>query len=66
MIERAPVSTYKMSYDDAVMYCFLLKHDGKRGWRLPTIREFITDSWYEDEPISKRQWYCAPVRDCKD
>ena len=27
-------------YEEAQMYCFMLEHNGTRGWRLPTEREY--------------------------
>jgi hypothetical protein len=55
-----------MTYDEAIMYCFWFSHNGKKGWRLPTYREFIDgDSWYKDAEITKRKWYARPCREIK-
>jgi hypothetical protein len=38
--EIAPKSTeLRLSWDDAMLYCFSLEIDGKVGWRLPTKDE---------------------------
>jgi hypothetical protein len=35
-IEIAPLEYYIVCfYDEAMLYCFQLEIDGKRGWRLP-------------------------------
>ena len=62
-IERAPKSEFKMSYEDALMYCLFYEYQGKRGWRLPTADEFQeSTSWYANEEQSKRKYFCSPVR----
>lgn len=63
-VEHAPRSDHKMTYDEAIMYCFWFTHNGKKGWRLPEINEFIDHTtWYRDAEITKLKWYCRPVRD---
>jgi hypothetical protein len=69
MIEIGEISEFRMTYDDAVMYCFCLGY----GWRLPTTHEFntnrMTASWCFDERISFRKHhklFATPVRDLKD
>jgi formylglycine-generating enzyme required for sulfatase activity len=38
--EVAPKTTeIQATWDEAVMYCFFLEIDGKKGWRLPTKEE---------------------------
>ena len=65
-VEHAPRSNEKMSYEQAQLYCFMFSHNGKKGWRLPTYREFIDgDSWYKDAEITKRKWYARPCREIK-
>jgi hypothetical protein len=60
MLEIAPVSPTAMSYDDALLYCQFLEHDGYRDWRMPTAEEydqFIIGgrmiAWY----VGRRQYY---------
>ena len=65
-ITQGPRSTEKMTYEQAQMYCFMFKHDGKSGWRLPKFNEFIDgDVWYQDAEITKRKWFVRPVKDIK-
>jgi len=41
--EIAPKSTEILAnWDDARLYCFALRVDGKTGWRLPTKKELNT------------------------
>lgn len=40
MIELAPSLNKLLTKTEAIMYCFMLQHDGKRGWRLPTAEEY--------------------------
>lgn len=63
-------SKTKMSYADAVFYCFCLGD----GWRLPTEEEYdlaLDEGWYDDEcwfqdDDSPYNWHVIPVRDLKD
>jgi hypothetical protein len=65
-VEHGPRSENKMTYDEAIMYCFWFTYNGKKGWRLPTFHEFLDgNSWYKDAEITKRKWYVKPVRDIK-
>jgi hypothetical protein len=43
-IEIAP-KEYRIecSYNEALLYCFQLEIDGKRGWQLPTWFEYCND-----------------------
>jgi|LakMenEpi03Aug12_release.lakeMendotaPanAssembly.Ray.scaffolds.fasta_scaffold673261_2 hypothetical protein len=50
MLELAPPSE-KMTYDEAIMYCFWLEHDGKKGWRMPTHEE-----WAKTKGIMVYTW----------
>jgi hypothetical protein len=68
-IEIAEVSDKNFTYEEAVMYCFFFKIDGKRGWRLPTKQEYNSSNniwgWYQDD---ERQhlltvYRITPVRD---
>lgn len=72
MIEIGQDSEFEMSYDEAVMYCFLLGD----GWRLPTEEEYwhanyeeLRGYWFLDDPLGKfndETHYVIPVRDLKD
>lgn len=48
-IEMAPVSGFLMTYDEAVMYCFLCTHNGHKDWRIPDWHEY-TD--YQSEEFA--------------
>lgn len=67
MIEIAPIDReLRLSYEEALMYCFLLNIDDKTGWRLPTKDEWYDNDalmgcWYFGRP-SKGKWLLAPVR----
>ena len=71
-IEIAEVSDKNFTYEEAVMYCFFLEIDGKKGWRLPTEHEYNAYTniwgWYQDD---ERQhllnlYRITPVRDIDD
>ena len=32
----APRSKQRLTYEDALLYCFFLEHNGLTGWHLPT------------------------------
>jgi hypothetical protein len=73
MIEIGERTKFEMTYEEALMYCFSLNIDGKIGWRLPTIDEYmntkgITNSmcWCIGRTSGKGKWYVTPVRDLKD
>ena len=71
MIERAPEEYHKtLTYEEAVLYCFLLNIDGKTGWRLPTLREIFTQGlygWYSGDDCNRiSRGKVMPVRDLKD
>jgi hypothetical protein len=62
MIEIGEMSEFRMTYDDAVMYCFCLGD----GWRLPTYDEYqdpliYSECWSLDER-SNSLWHVTPVR----
>ena len=68
-IEIAEVSDKNFTYDEAVIYCFFLEINGKKGWRLPTKQEYNSSNniwgWYQDD---ERQhlltlYRITPVRD---
>jgi hypothetical protein len=77
MIIRAPARywIYDVSYDEAILYCFQLEIDGKRGWRLPTMHEYVrrldiwlprlNAIWFLDFNSSVR-YDCIPVIEIDD
>jgi hypothetical protein len=70
-IEIALVSDSRMSYNDAILYCFSLNIDGKIGWRMPTLDEYLGTSamgWYLDDRCRFRGELhpITPVRDITD
>jgi hypothetical protein len=70
MIEIGEMSKFRMTYEEAVMYCFSLNINGKIGWRLPTIEEFdgnVNFVWnFNDQTNRNNSWHVIPVRDLKD
>ena len=70
-IEIAEVSDKNFTYEEAVMYCFFLEIDGKKGWRLPTKQEYNSSNniwgWYQDDERNKsgdlQHYRITPVRD---
>lgn len=64
MLELGEPSNVRMTYSEAMMYCFSLGP----GWRLPTLNElaknrfFSIGYWYKDKNTSLR-WEVIPVRD---
>ena len=70
MIEIGKPSEFRMTYDEAVMYCFCLGE----GWRLPTESEYwgrhAIYGWYIDRcnnPLHSmaEKRYVLPVRELK-
>lgn len=67
-LEIAPCSDQRLTYDEAIMYCFVLEFDGK-GWRLPTLNEYIVHydrlyaCWHEGIEDKKEKLRVIPVRD---
>lgn len=56
--EVAPKSTEVLAtLDEAKMYCFSLKVDGKVGWRLPTKYELIQT--YRRPNDFEKEWYLS-------
>lgn len=51
-----------ITYAEAVMYCLFLDHQGKKGWRLPTLLEWAdtadgrltTNTWYRESTNEER------------
>ena len=41
MIETAPVSEDKLTFDEAWLYVLLLDYDNKKDWRLPEFLEYM-------------------------
>jgi hypothetical protein len=57
------------SYNEALLYCFQLEIDGKKGWQLPTRREADFGRveicwWIDDEAVNLQDYFITiPVRD---
>lgn len=66
MLEFAPRSTKRMTYEEALLYCQFLEYDGYRDWRMLTIAEYEKHGslfdWYLNDPVSGI-WCVVPVRD---
>lgn len=58
MIERAPMSEKRMTYDDAVLYCQFLEYNDHRDWRMPTRSE-----WVKLECKPRVTWYQEIIRE---
>jgi hypothetical protein len=65
MIEIGEQSEFKMTYDEAVMYCFCLGD----GWRLPSQEEYhkyippyFGVTWYQEHGL----WFNLPVIPVRD
>lgn len=52
----APRAPGKLSYEDAVLYCFFLNHNGLTGWRLPTSADIKRAN------ISRKVWTAEDAR----
>jgi hypothetical protein len=67
-IEIAPTSNNAMSYDEAMLYCFILNIDGKIGWRMPTAEEYAHSvcGWFKGRITALSKLQVTPVRDIKD
>jgi hypothetical protein len=70
MIELAPMSTERMTYDNAKLYILFYEYNGYRDWRLPTFTEWITRNdvygWDDKEPsidYGPKLRVVTPVRD---
>lgn len=67
-IELAPESSRMMSYDEAMLYCFIFEIDGEIGWRMPTLDEYLGSEamgWHVDDKLrySNDLYHVTPVRD---
>lgn len=66
MIEIGKYYTNRITYGEAILYCFCLGD----GWRLPTEAEYyeyeLLGSWYVDRISQVSTFYVRPVRDIKD
>ena len=68
-IEISPTTNKEFTYDEAIMYCFFLIIDGKKGWRLPTREEYNSSvkiwGWHQDDVRSSTSdlFKVTPVRD---
>ena len=64
MLEIGKPSYVRMTYSEAIMYCFCLGN----GWRLPTRDELAKNKfsffgyWYQEKKSSLK-WEVVPVRD---
>ena len=76
MIQMAPRSKTRMTYNEAILNLFMCKHDNKKDWRLPTDDEYywgnayhIEESWYksggEDFGYDRYDFFLTPIRDIK-
>ena len=71
MIEVAPRSENRMTYEEAILYCQFLEYNGHSDWRLPTSAELLehasTRGWSDnDRAYSGLQYvldHVTPVRD---
>jgi hypothetical protein len=66
MIEIGKYYNKRITYDEAILYCFCLGD----GWRLPSEAEYIEyelqGSWYVDRISQVSTFFVRPVRDIKD
>ena len=71
-VEIAPEQYHiECTYDDALLYCFQLNIDGKTGWRLPSVRDYLknkgSEGHWEIEDVNMllpiTELTCIPVRD---
>ena len=76
MIEFGDKTTFKLTKDEAWLYCLTLEHNGHKDWRMPRRSDNYNrgagtnDFWYDEknfEPYfsddTDRWWYAFPVRD---
>jgi hypothetical protein len=70
MIEVAPITYVKLTYEEAILYCQFLEHNGHRDWRMPTYEEYYHDknigakwSWYVGRHPTYPTGCVYPVRD---
>ena len=57
MIELAPQSEKIMTYEEALLYCSFLDHDGNRDWRIPTFEEWIEHRFDVSPKDKLYRWY---------
>jgi hypothetical protein len=67
MLEIAPISDEYFTYDNAVIYCQFLEHNGHRDWRMPTWPEHEEYSgqlvgWWVESDWLGITWRVTPVR----
>jgi hypothetical protein len=68
MIELAPKSNTMMTYDEAILYCQFLEHNGHNDWRMPTKAESDSTEkiwgWFQGRSvIPGHKAVVQPVRD---
>lgn len=69
-LDYGDISSTRMTYNNALMYCLFYEQDGKKGWRMPTRSEMMSKgqpvAWYVGRLGSEsdiRMLYVVPVRD---
>lgn len=70
MLEFAPKSKTPITYEEAIMYCFLCTYDGHKDWRLPVVPDYHTHGtrgWHQGDRSHfgnlELVSYVTPVRD---
>lgn len=74
MIEFGPRASCKLLFDEALLYCMTLDHEGYCNWRLPNSDETVFETLFDvevwvnenekfatDNPY--QSFYVIPVRD---
>ena len=59
MIEVAPITESRFTYNDAVLYCFSLNIDGKIGWDYLPQKNFTR---YTKRPQNQIRYFAASLR----
>ena len=71
MIEFAPLSEKRMTYEEALLYCTFCNHDGYTDWRMLTKGEWYAlancyrvATWLVDDDLLtiKALYHVLPVR----
>ena len=77
-IEIAPTEYWiQCTYPEALLYCTMLKIDGKVGWKIPTYKQYVDNDmfsyscWLKAMNMLDTFWIdeiarCIPVRDIID
>lgn len=70
--QAGTISSHRLSYDEAFLYCITSNENGYKDWRLPFEHESGSLSsilvWYKEDigKDTEHEFFAIPVRDIDD